>query len=95
MAEINLSDDKFDLGKLVVCLKARWWSENPKLVVVDFEERPTRHPFSLRLDLDKITFIDHARSETIDKAVRSNAKSIWKTIIARKDHRPRKATRAR
>jgi hypothetical protein len=93
MTEIMLADQRFSLGPNVQCVKARWWSENTKCVVVDFVERPARprgrpersaREFSLRLDLDKAVFLDHFSDKTIDKMIQSGVLDIWRSIVTEK-----------
>lgn len=93
MTEIALADQKFWLGPNVQCVKARWWSDTTRCVVVDFVELPARvrgrpersgREFSLRLDLDKAVFLDHFGDETIDNAVQSGVVEIWRLIVAEK-----------
>lgn len=99
MTEIMLTDQKFGLGPNVQCVKARWWSENTKCVVVDFVELPSRlrgrpersaREFSLRLDLDKAIFLDHVSDKTIDKMIQSGVADIWRSIVAERAKKTRR-----
>ncbi len=62
-------------------LEAQWWDERSPLTVICFSYhgRLTK----LRMDLDKMTFIDHLSDTGADEAIQRLAGSIWK-VVARK-----------
>lgn len=89
MADLSLSD-KIRPSERVAYLAAHWWTDDPRLVIIDFEERRSDKRFSLCLDLEKATFIDHAENSVIDSEVQSKTKDILRTIIdARWPNKPK------
>lgn len=88
MSEIDLSNENVDLGSSVHCVAARWWRDTSKCVVVEFEETRNSYSvgdrFSLRLDVDKVAFLDHAEDKTIDSIVQSKVREIWERIMKRR-----------
>jgi hypothetical protein len=78
--DLSLSD-KIPPSERVAYLAARWWTDSSRLVIIDFEERRSEKRFSLCLDLEKATFIDHAENSVIDSEVQSKTKDILRTII--------------
>jgi hypothetical protein len=88
MSEIDLSNENLNLGSTVHCVAARWWRETSKCAVVEFEEKKNSYTlgdrFSLRLDLDKIAFLDHAKDATIDHIVQSKVRDIWERIMKKR-----------
>ena len=58
---------------------AQWWDPTSPLAVVTclHYSRLTK----LRMDLDKMTFIDHLDDPEADEAVQSLANSIWQIIV--------------
>ena len=60
---------------------AHWWTDDARLVIIDFEELRSDKRFSLCLDIEKATFIDHAEDSVIDSEVQSRTKDILRTII--------------
>jgi hypothetical protein len=88
MTDLNLRG-KIRPSERVAYLAAHWWADNATLVIIDFEERGSDKRFSLCLDLEKATFIDHAENSIIDSEVQSKTKDILKTIIDARFPKPK------
>jgi hypothetical protein len=87
VAEIDLRSEKIDLGSKLHCTAARWWRTGSKCAIVEFNELGNSSAvvatFALRLDLDKIVFLDHAKDKTIDNIVQGKVQEIWEIIMNR------------
>jgi hypothetical protein len=90
MTDLSLVN-KIGPSERVTYLAAHWWTEDSKLVIVDFEERRSDKRFSLCLDLEKASFIDHAEDSVVDSEVQSKTKDILRTIIDARWPAPSKA----
>jgi len=88
MAEIDLRGEQLDLGSRLNCVAARWWSPRSACAVVVFDELGNSSnvvaSFALRLDLDKIAFLDHAKDRMIDNIVQGKVKDIWEVIVKKR-----------
>lgn len=88
MAEMDLRGEPLDLGSRVNCVAARWWSARSACAVVVFDELGNSSnvvaSFALRLDLEKIAFLDHAKDRTIDNILQHKVKDIWEVIVKKR-----------
>lgn len=72
-----------DLSSLVEpfrLLTAEWWDENSKFVVVRGSTQKDADPFSLRLDLEKRAFLDHAKNPKTDELIQSQVQIISQLV---------------
>ncbi|VIO76097.1 hypothetical protein [Bradyrhizobium ivorense] len=90
MTDLSLID-KIGPSERVAYVAAHWWTDDARLVIIDFEERRSDKKFSLCLDLEKATFIDHAEDSLVDSEVQSKTKDILRTIIDARWPKPSKA----
>jgi hypothetical protein len=61
-------------------LTAQWWDENSKFVVVSGSTKKDPENFTLRLDLEKRAFLDHAPNSHTDELVQSQAHEISRLV---------------
>jgi hypothetical protein len=88
--EIDMRGEQLDLGSKLKCTVARWWSGTSRCAIVEFDELGNSNnivaTFSLRLDLDKIVFLDHAKDRMMDNIVQGKVREIWEVIVNRRLH---------
>ena len=61
-------------------LTAQWWDENSKFVVVSGSTKKDPANFTLRLDLEKRAFLDHAPNPHTDELVQSQVHEISRLV---------------
>jgi len=65
-------------------LRAEWWDERSRFVLVRFAVNGKEQELGLRLDLDKRVFLDHFSDPKVDKLVQSQVRPIWTTIAKKR-----------
>jgi hypothetical protein len=68
--EVNYEGIKF--------VEAQWWDQESPLVVVLCSHRGDMT--KLRMDIDKIAFLDHLADPREDKAIRELTVPVWETV---------------
>lgn len=62
---------------------AEWWGDRSHFAVVRFLVGGIEK-FSLRLDLDKRVFLDHAPDAETDQAIQARVQTIWSDVVRAK-----------
>jgi hypothetical protein len=72
--------DKFGYGPLAF-LRAEWWDDRSRFVLVRYSLEGKEHELGLRLDLDKKIFLDHFNDPYLDKFAQAMVRPIWEYIV--------------
>jgi hypothetical protein len=76
-------DLKMEKGPLFF-LRAEWWDDHSRFVLVRYALEGKEQEFGLRLDLDKKIFLDHLPDPKLDEIAQFLAKPIWEFIVQRR-----------
>jgi len=61
-------------------LRAEWWKESPRFVLLRFAIRGEEQGLGLRLDLDKQAILDSLDDDQLDRMLSEHAKKIWAVV---------------
>jgi hypothetical protein len=64
----------------VAFLRAEWWDPSSRFVLVRYSYKDHEEELGLRLDLDKVVFLDHMPDPKLDAEVQKRVHSIWKIV---------------
>jgi hypothetical protein len=82
MGTIHLQD-RVPPANGISFLRAEWWDDSSRFVLVRYSRDGKEPELGLRLDLDKKIFLDHIEdSNSLDQAVQQRVNLIWQ-IVAR------------
>ena len=73
-----------NFGPLAI-VRAEWWKESPKFVLLRYEIFGKESDMGVRLDLDKKAILDDVgESKDLSSALRENASDIWSVVVREK-----------
>jgi hypothetical protein len=75
-------DQRVPDAKYVRFLRAEWWDDRSRFVLIRYATDGKEKDLGLRLDLDKKIFLDHVSDPDTDKIVQSRVGKIWEIVAA-------------
>lgn len=79
---IDLADAKMQIGSLYF-VRAEWWRESPRFVLLRYAVNGYDVPLGIRLDMDKKAILDSVDDPALDAQIRNRRFEIW-DAVARK-----------
>ncbi len=73
-----------DIGR-VRFLRAEWWKEAPRFVLLRFAIGDEEQDLGLRLDIDKKAILDRLEDDELDRMISDRAAEIWQVVTVEKD----------
>src|SRR5262249_58310486 len=70
-------------------LRAEWWDDSSRFVLIRYSLEGKEQELGLRLDLDKRIFLDHIDDPNLDKFVQSQVGDIWRAVALKRPPPPR------
>jgi hypothetical protein len=83
MADVKSIDLKIEKGPLYF-IRAEWWDDRSRFVLVRYALEGKEQELGLRLDLDKKIFLDHLPGP-FDEIAQLLARPIWEFIVRRRE----------
>jgi hypothetical protein len=62
-------------------LRAEWWKEAPRFVLLRYAIRGQEQELGLRLDLDKQAILDSLDDDELDRMVSGHVREIWTVVV--------------
>ena len=81
-ADLTGKLDNFGQLELV---RAEWWDEAPRFVLLRYSLNGREQPSGVRLDLDKKAILDSVHNALLDDALRKRRVQIWNLVIAEQE----------
>jgi len=69
-------------------LRAEWWDDSSRFVLIRYSLKGKEQELGLRLDLDKRVFLDHMDDPDLDKFVQHQVENIWRVVALKRPPPP-------
>ncbi len=87
MVEVIATDlrGKMEAFGPLAIVRAEWWKESPKFVLLRYEISGKEAAMGVRLDLDKKAILDDVgENKDLSSALRERASEIWSVVVREK-----------
>ena len=81
---IDLMHMKTEAAPWLSFLRAEWWDDSSRFVLIRYSLEGKVQELGLRLDLDKKIFLDHMDDEKLDTIVQRQAENIWRVVALKR-----------
>ncbi len=65
-------------------LRAEWWDDSSRFVLIRYSLKGKEQELGLRLDLDKRVFLDHLDDPELDMFVQYQVENIWRVVALKR-----------
>jgi hypothetical protein len=79
---IDLTDAGIQVGALQF-LRAEWWKEAPRFVLLRYAINGRTAPYGIRMDIDKRAILDSVGDPDLDSRIRGCRLEIWDHVAKR------------